>query len=881
MGREAKNDELKAGETDLADIEAAKNAVESAFESDATKPGALPMHQSDFEPDEAEIKGALDRAFLDTLRPASGFTIALVVLYTFYNFSTLPDFAKLPALIADLLLIALFAGVRIQVGRDAIPAHRAHSVGGLLILGLLAVNGLIFVLTANGWNTFDTMLIILAVGGLLLSMRWAFFLMAVANVMWFAIAWKLLPHASLPRIFICIASVTGFSAILQWARVRAVRRLEILRIQDARRRDELEEALGAAHESEERYRRVVDGSPMGISVIVDGAIVFVNRATIELVGASCAQDLIGRNSMDFAHPDDETIPRKLAEDLMSGKDPNPRGEMRILRINGETIYVEMTISLINFRGKQGIQVIYNDISQRKKAEAALRTSEEQYRSLVEDASDPIYRLDVNGAITYMNPAGTRLMGYGEEITQMTCWDIIREDHREQMGRDVARHFEGKEKTVYVEFPVVAKDGREIWLGQMSQPIYGENEKIVGFQAFSRDITDRIHAEQEKQKLEDQLNHTQRMDAIGTLAGGIAHDFNNLLSGILGYSNMLKDRFDPGDQNYKAVSIIENAADRAANLTQQLLGFARKGKHQNTPVDAKEALREVMELLSRTIDKNIIVQYQNRGRHTQVMGDPDQIRQVILNLSLNARDSMPKGGKLLLELDNVEMTENDCISYPDAKPGRYLVLMVGDTGSGIPKSIQEKIFDPFFTTKDQGKGSGMGLSMVYGTVKNHGGFICLYSEENIGTCFRVYLPLYLSEPEQNAPSAEPQKLSAGHGRILVVDDEEVVRELVTDMLEALGYEVLTAVDGQEAIEQYREKKNEIDLILLDMIMPRVGGKDCFMELKRMNPKVRAVLSTGYSRDGAAQEILDQGMMGFIQKPYRINQLSEVVSEAMSC
>lgn len=876
MGQDAKNLELKPKDLDLESVDCAESA---AIESGA--PGVAATRQGEFEPDGAEIKRALDRAFLETLRPASGFTIALIVLYTFYNLATLPEFAKLPALIADLSLISLFVGVRIQIGRNAISAQHAHSVGGLLILGLLAVNGLIFGLTANAWNTFDTMLIILAVGGLLLSARWSIFLMAVANLMWFAIAWWLLPHASLPRIFICIASVTGFSAILQWARIRAVRRLEILRIQDARRRRELEAALRATHESEERYRQVVDGAPMGISVIVEGEIVFVNKATIELIGATGAEDLIGRRSMDFSHPEDEAIPRKLVEELRSGKDPNPRDEMRILRINGETIHVEMTISLISFRGTQGIQVIYNDISQRKMAEAALRASEEQYRSLVEDASDPIYRLDVNGAITYMNQAGIRLVGYGDEILELTCWDIIRDDYREQLGIDIARHFGGKEKTVYVEFPIVAKGGREIWLGQMSQPIYGSSGKIVGFQAFSRDITDRIEAEQEKEKLEDQLNHAQRMDAIGTLAGGIAHDFNNLLSGILGYSNMLKERLDPNDPNYKAVSVIENAADRAANLTQQLLGFARKGKHQNTPVDAKEALREVMELLGRTIDKNIVVQYQNRGSHTQVMGDPDQIRQVILNLSLNARDSMPRGGKLLLELDNVEMNENDCISFPDAKPGRYLVLMVGDTGTGIPASIQEKIFDPFFTTKDQGKGSGMGLSMVYGTVKNHGGFICLYSEENVGTCFRVYLPLYLSEPEADVPSTEPQKLSAGQGRILVVDDEEVVRELVTDMLETLGYEVITAVDGQEAIEQYREKKNEIDLILLDMIMPRLGGKDCFMELKRMNPEVRAVLSTGYSRDGAAQEILDQGMMGFIQKPYRINQLSEVVSEAMSC
>ena len=369
-----------------------------------------------------------------------------------------------------------------------------------------------------------------------------------------------------------------------------------------------------------------------------------------------------------------------------------------------------------------------------------------------------------------------------------------------------------------------------------------------------------------------------MEAMGLLAGGIAHDFNNLLTGILGYANLLslKEGVDP--EVAKAAGIIQRSAERASQLTAQLLGFAEQGKNLNVPVELGRVIASVTGVLERTQDPRIRIVTSLRPEGGCVLGDPSQLDQVVMNLAINACDAMPGGGQLKITTEPVTLDEAFCREREWMSPGKYLLLSVSDTGVGISPENLERIFDPFFTTKAQGKGTGLGLSMVFGIVKNHGGCVDVRSEAGAGTVFRVYLP----ESPEGAPkekAAMDQTLPRGRGRILLVDDQEPVREVAKDMLEALGYEVITAADGLEGVSRYRDLWREIDLVILDMVMPNMSGGDCFRRMKEINPKARVVLSSGYSMDGAIQDVMNEGILAFIQKPYRLEELSRVVGTAV--
>jgi CheY-like chemotaxis protein len=330
--------------------------------------------------------------------------------------------------------------------------------------------------------------------------------------------------------------------------------------------------------------------------------------------------------------------------------------------------------------------------------------------------------------------------------------------------------------------------------------------------------------------------------------------------------------------HESAKTIESAAEKAAELTKQLLGFARKGKNQNVPVNLNKVIREVVGLLGRTIDKNIHIS-QHLCADGTIMGDPNQMQQVILNLAVNARDAMPKGGTLLIEMATTFLDEELCIMHEDVVPGQYIVVTVTDTGCGIHQEQLGRIMEPFFTTKEKGKGTGMGLAMVYGIVKNHGGAIHVSSEVGKGSIFKVFLPLVADKPDATVKGRMDEPIR-GTGHILLVDDEDVVRKIASEMLRMLGYKVATAASGQEAVDYYREFSNEIDLIVLDMVMPEMNGQECFRELKIINPGVRAVLSTGYGLNGKAQEIIDEGMFGFITKPYHLREFSEAIKNALT-
>ncbi len=476
------------------------------------------------------------------------------------------------------------------------------------------------------------------------------------------------------------------------------------------------------------------------------------------------------------------------------------------------------------------------------------------RTLFESMDDLMLTVDLRGNIVTASSSAERLLGFTPlELEGRNIIDLVAPDQRTRLReRILAMLGSGRGQTE--EVVAVAQDGTQVHFDLSLRLVFREGQPTC-IEGLARDVT-------ERRQLEEHVRQSQKMEAIGVLAGGIAHDFNNLLTGILGYAYMLQADLDANDKAQEGLDVIVKSAERAAQLTTQLLGFARRGKNQNVPVDMHSTIRDLIELLKRTIDKRIRISTSLRAETSSVMGDPGQMYQLLLNLCLNARDAMPGGGEL---------------SVSTRAFGDNLVITVSDTGTGIPPEIRDRIFEPFFTTKSPDKGSGMGLAMVYGIARNHGGSVHLESKMGEGSSFHATLPV---SHAPGVPAAKRGEVATGRGRILVIDDEDIVRQVLSRMLRGLGYEVVTAGDSRQAVQYYRENFARIDAVILDMIMPRMGGRECYMALKAVNPDVRAVLSSGYSRDDEASDLVEEEGLEFLQKPYQLEQLGTVLRRALS-
>ncbi len=499
------------------------------------------------------------------------------------------------------------------------------------------------------------------------------------------------------------------------------------------------------------------------------------------------------------------------------------------------------------------------------------------RRVIDSDPNMIYVKDSHGRFTLANKATAEIYGSSvHDILWKMDADLLKApDEIARIRQAEHEVIQSQEQRNSDEEVFTDASGKQRLLRVVRRPLRLTPDGDVHVLGVATDIT-------ETKRLQEDLLHSQKMEAIGQLAGGIAHDFNNLLTGILGCTGLLKMRSERDPEVHQSAEMIENAASRAGQLTQKLLGFARKGKHQNVPVDIHATIEETVALLRRTIEKNVAIMQVLKAPQAYILGDPTQIQQIILNLAINARDAMcietggSNGGELTI---TTRILPASAVQGPaEVEVEDYLELSVTDTGCGIPEPIREKVFEPFFTTKAPGRGTGMGLAMVYGIIQNHDGFIRVESEVGKGTTFRVYLPS-LDAQTVTSVSLPPQPAIQGRGQILVVDDHNVVRAVTAKMLQSLGYGVITARDGLEAVEYYREHWSDIDLAIIDMIMPRMGARECLRNLKIINPEVRAILSTGYVNNNAVQEIMNEGMVGFIQKPYQLQQLSTVVARAL--
>ena len=508
-----------------------------------------------------------------------------------------------------------------------------------------------------------------------------------------------------------------------------------------------------------------------------------------------------------------------------------------------------------------------ETDQRKRTEEALRESEEKYRMLLEACPDPMVAYDMEGAVIYLNPAFTQVFGWTPEELLGKRIDYVPEENlpETQMMIDkvmAGESFSGIKSRRYTK-------QRDILDVSISVATYLDRDGIpVGSVHTFRDIT-------ERKRLEVQLRQATKMEAIGTLAGGIAHDFNNLLMGIQGNASLMLMHMDSTHQYHARLRNIEKQVQSGARLTSHLLGYARQGRYEVKSLDLNKLLEETSETFGRT-RKDITVYRELDEDLFAIEADQAQIEQVLLNLFVNASDAMPGGGDLILRTMNTTHHDMKGKLY-DPKPGDYALFTVTDTGIGMDRKTMERIFDPFFTTKEMGRGTGLGLASAYGIVKGHGGYIDVESEKGYGTTFSIHLPV--SDKRVHKAVKGAGHFVTGTGTVLLVDDEEMILEVGRELLKAMGYQVLTARDGKEAIETYKENQDNIDIVLLDMVMPDIGGGEAYDRMKEINPDIKVLLSSGYGIDGQATEILKRGCDGFIQKPFSVEDLSQKLSEIL--
>jgi PAS domain S-box-containing protein len=507
-----------------------------------------------------------------------------------------------------------------------------------------------------------------------------------------------------------------------------------------------------------------------------------------------------------------------------------------------------------------------------------------FQALMDHLPDVVYFKDLKSRFIKVNTAlAKKHMGTTDTSRALgrTDFDFFAQEHARKAYEDEQKIITTCKALTGFEEKETWPDGHETWVKTSKFPLKDAQGTIVGTWGISRDITDSKRTEQELKSSEELLRHSQKMEAFGQLAGGIAHDFNNMVSVILGAAQLVDMDLKEGDAEIKRnINMVIDTSKRAADFTQQLLSFARKGKYKVVPIDTHEVIHSVVKLVMHTFDKKIRTVERLTARIATVMGDYAQLQNALLNLALNSRDAMSDGGTLTFETATVgPAAEIDDTQHGEIVPGSFLRLRVTDTGCGMDDKTRARAFEPFFTTKGPGKGTGLGLTSVYGTVKNIGGIIEMESTPGKGTRFAMFLPLVFKSLESSPGKAVPagDKKTA---RILVVDDDEDLRLIFGEMLEHLGYEVFTCKDGVEAVEYYTIHHSNIDAVILDLVMPRMGGHECINRLKKINPSACILISSGYNLVSDTQKIISKGIAGFIQKPYQTAEISKILYEALN-
>ena len=630
-------------------------------------------------------------------------------------------------------------------------------------------------------------------------------------------------------------------------------------------RKQSEEAI---KKSEERYRTIFESTATSNMILAEDTTILLVNSNFEKLNGYSRQELENKMSWtDFVVEEDiekmkQYHMRRRVEPGSAPRVYEFRGKIR----SGEVRDFYVNVAMIPGTTDSVVSMI--DITERKQMEDALKHSEERFRDIANLLPETVFESDENGILTFVNQGSLEQFGFTQaEVDKgLNVMDVFAPEDRDRLIMNYQRVMQG-ERLGLNEYMAQRKDG-STFPTLVHSTVINRDSKPAGLRGFLIDITD-------QKNLEQQLMRAQKMEAVGTLAGGIAHDFNNLLMGILGNVSLMLMHSDESHPFFDRLKSVEEYVQRGSDLSKQLLGFARGGKYEVKPTHLGEFIRKSSELFGRT-KKEIRIHHKVAEGLWSVEVDRGQMEQVLLNLFVNAWQAMPGGGDLYLSVENIDLDEVVVSPY-DINPGRFVKVTVTDTGIGMDESVKSRIFEPFFTTKERGRGTGLGLASAYGIIKNHGGFIHVDSEKDFGTSFMIYLPA--SEKQVQDDLGTKDEIMKGQEAVLLIDDEEMILDVGSRMLESLGYKVMPAPGGRQGLLIYEQNMDKIDLVVLDIIMPDFGGKETFDTLRRINPAVRVLLSSGYSLDGQAKEIMQSGCKGFIQKPFSMAELSKKIREIL--
>ncbi len=640
---------------------------------------------------------------------------------------------------------------------------------------------------------------------------------------------------------------------IEQGRQAALNVLEDLREEnEARKRSET-----ALRESEERYRNLVLHSPDAILINNQDRVTLVNLACVRLFGATAPEDLLGRSPYELFHPDFHAQVRERIAEMRSTGAAMPPAFERIVRLDGQPVDVEVVGAPFAWGGAQAIHVILRDVTEARRAQL----ERERFLTALEQAGDAIVITDRQGVVQYVNPAFELTSGYtrSEAIGQRPgLWRSGAHDRA--FYSDLWSTINGG-KTWRGRFVNLRKDGTRFTEEATITPVRDGTGAIVHFVAVKRDVSERL-------RIEAQLRQSQKMESIGRLAGGVAHDFNNLLSVILGYTTIATERLRDGDPLRTELLEVSAAAERATGLTRQLLAFSRLQAQELQVLDLNRVLVDLEKMLGRLIGEDLALELHLEPNLPTLRADRGQLEQVVLNLAVNARDAMPDGGRLELRTSRVQVAPGAEAAVP---AGDFLVLAVRDTGTGMAQAVLDHLFEPFFTTKEAGRGTGLGLSTVYGIVKQSGGAITVESALGQGSTFRVFLPVAGAEagPHVRTPASTAVR---GTETVLVVEDDEAVRSLVARMLESFGYRVIAANGGGDALLAVEEHQGPLHLVLADVVMPQMNGREVVERLQRLRPGLPALFMSGYTNDAVALRGVLSAGVHLIHKPFNAEELA---------